>query len=139
MLNKEIKENLIKQLKDLGFKSWKKRGESTLHYSQKCGQFTVFIYLSNQIKVFIETCGEGTYYIKVKENSYSYKDLGSKIHTWELVKLFQQKVTACEFMNRELIACDECEQDFPLSELKPYKYEPSRIVCECCHDTLMEG
>lgn len=39
---------------------------------------------------------------------------------------------------QEYIECSECFNEFRASEIRPYKYEPSRLVCEDCHDQLME-
>jgi hydrogenase maturation factor HypF (carbamoyltransferase family) len=33
--------------------------------------------------------------------------------------------------------CDECEREFDKEHLRPFKYEPSRKVCDDCHDELM--
>lgn len=36
------------------------------------------------------------------------------------------------------IVCSECTNKFSKHDLRPYKYEPKRLVCEDCHDQLME-
>ena len=121
--NEEIKKELIKQLKAKGLTKWEKTGTSTRYTFKEMGRLKVFLYLSNKIRIFIETSGEGSYFIKMQENSYSFKDLGNTIQAWELERLFKQKVIACEFMNStsDHATCDECNRLHKLSYLRPYK------------------
>ena len=34
--------------------------------------------------------------------------------------------------------CDDCENEFDLKDLKPYKYEPGFKLCEDCLDERMD-
>ena len=34
--------------------------------------------------------------------------------------------------------CSECGDTYEIQNMRHYKYEPSRIVCDDCHDQLME-
>jgi hypothetical protein len=41
--------------------------------------------------------------------------------------------------DKEIFTCDECGNDeFNYLDGRPYKYEPSRWICEDCEQHLME-
>ena len=71
------KEEIIYELRKKGFKSWKKKSGSvnTHFHNQDINGYMVYIYLSNKVRVFVETCGDGSYFITMEEKSFSFKEL----------------------------------------------------------------
>ena len=76
MKQKELKQELIKHFNTWGFLEFQKRdGYDDVYYAcTKIGDFKVYIYLSNQVRVFIETSGTKNYYILLKETKYKFEE-----------------------------------------------------------------
>jgi len=138
--NEQMKADLIKNLKNIGLKKWHDKDATTKYtFEVVNNDYTVYIYLSNQIRIFIETSGSGSYYIKIAEFSIGFKEFEEKMQPWELVKLFQYRVQVAEKLTKiDYAQCDECGNSFSLKNLRPYKYEPSRKCCDDCLDQLMD-
>lgn len=94
MTKQEIKDYLTSQ----GYKGWKNQGE-IYFMSQAVGECRVYFYLSNKLRIFIETAGTGTYYIKLKEINFSFKTT-DKVILDSAIKSFKERVKVCEIMNR---------------------------------------
>jgi hypothetical protein len=106
----------------------------SIEYKDK--QFDLHIYFSEDIDQFssveewketcsIEICGlhqlEGSEYPEI---SYDNSLVARMSFEFDPMTLFKQE-------------CSECLNMFNKDEGRPYKYEPSRWVCEDCHDELM--
>ena len=94
------KNEIILQLKALGFEFNDRGGSvSTVYHIKELDTFSVYILISNKVRVLIETSGKGTYFILLKEINFTFKE--SNIS--QIVKEFNLLVKACEEFNKILL------------------------------------
>lgn len=94
-MKKEILDALDKQ----GYKLVKRQGSAdTFYHVVKIGRFSVFIYISYQTSVIIESAGNGSYFINIAKTSYSTKDV--KVAT--IIKQFKKYIKAVKSFERQL-------------------------------------
>ena len=100
------KAEIIADLKNKGFKTWKKRGgyADCHYYYEDFGNYGLYIYLSNQARIFIETSGGGPYYIKMEEISLSFGEIDD---TNILVHHFNARKNALSRFVNDLNELDE--------------------------------
>lgn len=96
------KQEIIKKLKAKGLKTWKKKDADTHFYSKEIGEFTIYLDLSNQVRTFIETKGDGSYYIIMKDKRIPFSEVNES-NIDDIFKLFNKRIKAVELFERHLL------------------------------------
>lgn len=84
---------LMDSLERMGFNlKLQKDSKETYYHKKEVGKLKVYIVLSNQARVIIETSGVGTHYIILAKKEYKY----SEVTVRTLLRQFQTYLKGCE-------------------------------------------